>query len=371
MKFPCTSCGACCAKVSGPYTEWLPALGYPIRADGSCSNYDRWTKECMIYETRPDICRVEKICPTGMSMQEHFDKVEQHCDRAHLQVYGSHRERGIDCDHDRAELRLQLETISVCNAACHFCPYIVQEMRRGNIMDMGLFKKIVDEAAGIPSICIYSLQGLGEPLLDKHIIERIAYIKEKDPNSKIEMFTNGVLATDARLYQLEKSGIDCLVFSLNAVRPEQHEEVMKVKGKFEQVCRSIEHAMGLGIDVRVHAVEDGKLFTPEDSQILKQRWGDACKPVGVGNWAGDLNFNYSDFTPNKCCFRALTTIYVMYNGQCTMCCFDPVGDGAIFGDLNNETLREVYASPKYVQFREDHFNDKADKYERCAGCSRI
>lgn len=372
MKFPCTSCGACCAKVRGPYVEWLPQLGIPIRPDGSCSNYERWTKKCMIYETRPDICRVEKTCPTNVPMAEHFANVERDCDSVHLQVYGRERERGKDCDHNRPEIRLQLETVSTCNAACHFCPYPVHPMRRGKTMSLDLFHKIVDEAATIPHISIYSMQGLGEPMLDKHIIDRITYIHKADTSCKTELFTNGVLASPAKLDALHAAGLTCIVFSLNAVNEQQHEAVMKIKGKYQLVVDNIRYAQTLpGWAVRVHAVEDGKHFTIADSNRLREIWGDACKPNGVGNWAGDLDFHYWDFKPNQCCERALSTVYVMYDGRVTMCCFDPLGEGAIFGDLNNQTLREIYASEKYVQFREDHVNDRADKWDRCRGCSRI
>ena len=368
--FQCTSCGACCARVQGHYVESLKPYG-GVRVDGSCANYDRWTRECMIYETRPDICRVEKICPTGLDMQDHFDWVEQYCDEAHMDVYKTERERGKDCDHERAEIRLQFETTSTCNAACHFCVYPqVASMRRGNLMGMDLFKKIVDEAATIPSIAVYSLQGLGEPLLDPTIVEKIKYIKDKDPNSRIELFTNGVPATYQKLDALQEAGLNCIVFSLNAVNPEQHEKIMGLKGKFYQVCVSIEYATSLDWVVRVHGVEDGKDFTLEDSATFKAIWGDICKPIGVGNWAGDKDYSYPNLKPNMACHRALGTIYVMYDGRVTMCCFDPTGK-TIFGDLNTQTLRQIYSSDKYVKFREDHFNDRADRYEQCAGCSRI
>jgi radical SAM protein with 4Fe4S-binding SPASM domain len=201
-------------------------------------------------------------------------------------------------------------------------------------------------------------------------VDRVKYIKDKDPDAQIELFTNGVPATPKKLWDLHEAGLGCIVFSLNAVRPEQHEKIMGLKGKFDKVCENITKATELDWDVRVHAVEDGKNFTTEDSQTLKAVWGDLCKPVGVGNWAGDLDFNYTDFKPNEACHRALTSIYVMWDGQVTMCCFDPTGK-TIFGDLNTNTLRQIYASKRYVKFREDHFTNNADRYEQCRGCSRI
>ena len=371
MSFPCTSCGACCAQVKGHYTESLPSLGIPIRPDGSCSNYNRKTKGCIIYDTRPDICKVDSIKPEGMSTEEHYERVEFYCDKAHLQVYGQPRERDDDCLHNEPHLRLQFETVSTCNAACHFCVYPkVASMRRGNVMEMDMFKRVVDEAAGIRPISIYSMQGLGEPLLDQSIVERIQYIRDKDTEAEIELFTNGLLATKDKVTDLFEAGLDCLVVSLNAIDEESHQRSMGMKGKFDKICENIWNAIEITFHnparVRVHATA----LYDEEREIFEKRWGDHCKYIGVGNWGGEIEVA-ADFKPNECCPRAITTIYVTYDGKCTYCCFDPLGEGAVFGDLNNQTLREVYSSPDYVKFREDHANDKADKYDRCKGCTRI
>lgn len=48
IPFPCTACGLCCRYVKG----YLDA-----RPDGSCVNLV--DNKCRIYETRPEICRVD------------------------------------------------------------------------------------------------------------------------------------------------------------------------------------------------------------------------------------------------------------------------------------------------------------------------
>jgi Fe-S-cluster containining protein len=53
MKFLCSQCGACCRNIS--------KLGLPHNGDGVCSYLNRETNKCSIYETRPDICRVDKM----------------------------------------------------------------------------------------------------------------------------------------------------------------------------------------------------------------------------------------------------------------------------------------------------------------------
>ena len=54
MEFRCTKCGACCRSVKG--IRELEDLGY-VMPDGSCVMLLP-DNTCHIYETRPDICRV-------------------------------------------------------------------------------------------------------------------------------------------------------------------------------------------------------------------------------------------------------------------------------------------------------------------------
>jgi Fe-S-cluster containining protein len=52
--FQCTCCGACCRSVAqSSLTAWLDD------GDGVCRNLDRKTELCLIYEERPDVCRVD------------------------------------------------------------------------------------------------------------------------------------------------------------------------------------------------------------------------------------------------------------------------------------------------------------------------
>lgn len=53
--FSCTQCGLCCQYVGAvSNTQFLD------RGDGVCRHYDEPSRLCQIYETRPDICRVDK-----------------------------------------------------------------------------------------------------------------------------------------------------------------------------------------------------------------------------------------------------------------------------------------------------------------------
>lgn len=77
MKFGCTKCGACC-RIAGLTGK------VPNRGDGGCV-YLGEDNECLIYENRPEVCRVdsmyEKYKEEGldMSREEYYDLAGKSC----------------------------------------------------------------------------------------------------------------------------------------------------------------------------------------------------------------------------------------------------------------------------------------------------
>jgi Fe-S-cluster containining protein len=53
--FPCTQCGLCCRNV-----HLADETRHLDRGGGVCRHYADDAKLCLIYETRPDICRVDR-----------------------------------------------------------------------------------------------------------------------------------------------------------------------------------------------------------------------------------------------------------------------------------------------------------------------
>lgn len=54
--FPCTGCGICCQNISTVKELKEFDLG-----NGVCKFFDIKTNSCTIYESRPDICKVDKM----------------------------------------------------------------------------------------------------------------------------------------------------------------------------------------------------------------------------------------------------------------------------------------------------------------------
>jgi Fe-S-cluster containining protein len=78
VDFLCSSCGACCRRAG--------KLGLmPQREDGACIYLTKDNK-CSIYETRPDVCRVNKMAEKnrhllGLTTIEYYKMNNEICNK--------------------------------------------------------------------------------------------------------------------------------------------------------------------------------------------------------------------------------------------------------------------------------------------------
>lgn len=73
--------------------------------------------------------------------------------------------------------RVSFEITNICNANCVFCANAVMK-RKKQPMDFKLFKKAVDELAAFGGAHLDFNVTIGDPLLDKSLLEKARYIKQ-------------------------------------------------------------------------------------------------------------------------------------------------------------------------------------------------
>lgn len=287
-------------------------------------------------------------------------------------------------------LQLQIETTNVCQAACCFCPYPTMQRAKG-CMSLPLFRKIVDEAATIPLIERLTLTGLGETLLDRHLIERIRYARRVLPAGvAIDLYTNGNLLRPKTTDALIDAGLDVLYVSLNATTPEQRKEIMQLDD-YATVVEYVQYAVtafqakaereGLSSSTRerwrviVKAIGSKDLMEIGDNETFQAQWAGDWKTGGAaylhleGNWAGATGQKMRT-VPRQACHRALTQIMVLWDGRVATCCFDGEGE-RIFGDLNRQNIREIYNGADALGFRQAHADGKRGELHLCRTCTGI
>src|SRR5262245_50376952 len=111
--------------------------------------------------------------------------------------------------------RISIQTQAGCNAKCVFCPSpdVTGKLPMGT-MDWELFEKIVDECAEHEMERINPF-GQNEPLLDRRIADRVAYIKRKCGDRVTTLIiSNGARLTEKLMEDFIDAGLDRLRISL-------------------------------------------------------------------------------------------------------------------------------------------------------------
>ena len=133
--------------------------------------------------------------------------------------------------HYSGPLEVQIGIADPCNHRCVMCCYHPPEERKNNytlvsfgdtkqgLMDLETFKATIDDlhAMGTRNI---ELAGRGEPLLNKHATEMIAYAKER--GFSILLTTNASKLSAKVAAALVAAGLDRMHVSINAGEPETY-----------------------------------------------------------------------------------------------------------------------------------------------------
>ena len=121
--------------------------------------------------------------------------------------------------------QLAIETSAFCNARCTMCPAHSLTRKRG-FMSLEMHRLIIGKVAEwqVP-IDRITHAGLGEPLLDKYLEEKISHEKSVFNGADVFIYTNGSLLSPERSRKLIAAGVDHISISLNAHRRETYEKI--------------------------------------------------------------------------------------------------------------------------------------------------
>jgi MoaA/NifB/PqqE/SkfB family radical SAM enzyme len=140
---------------------------------------------------------------------------------------------------------VQVGISNVCNLGCPQCYYPKYSKKPDFtplFMEIGLYKKVVDEMRQFPSNTVLRFLGRGESLIHPRIIEFISYAKEQ-LKGPVALITNGHLLNPERSTDLLNTGIDVLDISVDAATTDTYS---LVRGKnFERLITNINDLVSL------------------------------------------------------------------------------------------------------------------------------
>lgn len=260
---------------------------------------------------------------------------------------------------------VSLETQSLCNAACTFCPYPTLE-RIGQKMPDELIDKLFAEMAQWKAPFYLSLFKVNEPLLDKRVMP-LYRRANRELNARIRIFTNGQALTPDKVQDIAGlKRVEHLWISLNEYRPEEYRALMGLD--FDKTAKRLDYLHAQ--DDFPHKVVLSCVGWPNEEfrRYCFDRWPRFdCFAIKKDAWISFTDPQVTEI-PDTPCSRWFE-LSIMSNGIVSHCCMDSDGSYAI-GDVTKQTMLEVYNSPFWAERRERGLSRKQlDERSPCAACT--
>lgn len=242
-------------------------------------------------------------------------------------------------DKDRLFSHIEIETVNRCNGNCDFCPVSKKnDTRELHIMTDELFEKIIGELADINYSGRLALFSNNEPFLDPKIIERNRYAREKLPNAKMHLFTNGTL--------LDMDKFLGIVENLNELIIDNYQQELQLLKPCKEIVEYCEQHHELKKKVTI--------VLRKPHEILTTRGGDAPNRSIKKSYGGAK------------CTLPYKQMIVRPDGKISLCCNDALGKMSL-GDLTVQTVVEAWNSPEYRRVRK-LLAEGREKIKLCKYC---
>lgn len=252
--------------------------------------------------------------------------------------------------------RIYVEITNKCNLNCSFCSKLKRDYRE---MSIGEFTRVINEIKGFTEYIYLHLKG--EPLIYPYL-ENIFDIAENN-NIKVNITTNGTNILKAYDAIKNSNCIRQINISLQAM-----ERVADKDKYLDGVKKIIELSKIKGFYVSLRIWIDNEEVNRYIHNYFVSHKIDMGENV---HWSYDIEFEWPDIdgefvSEYGTCLGTKTHIGILANGDVVPCCLD--GNGAIvFGNVFNESLKDILSSSRFIKMREGFNNNKLVE-ELCRKC---
>lgn len=238
---------------------------------------------------------------------------------------------------------VEIETYNRCNGVCEFCPVSVKaDTRSEKLMPESLFYKIIGELSEMSFRGELGLFSNNEPFLDRRIIGFCKYAREKLPNAKIYIITNGTLLTMDMFIEVIDYLDELIIDNYNAKL-----ELTPNNVKIKNYCED-----------HPELKEKVAIVLRNPKEILTSRAGQAPNRTKT-----------EQNSAVKCClpFRQLI---IRPDGKVSICCNDALGYSNM-GDVNEESLVDIWWGERFKEVREKILAGGRKETGFCRNCDTL
>lgn len=258
-------------------------------------------------------------------------------------------------------LKIQIQTVSPCNASCTMCPWpSTKDLPQGAMGD-AVFTALVEQMQG-RGVERVSLFLMNEPLLDRKLAARTSQVKRAMPYSGTVIYTNGSLLDERCVRGLAEAGLDELNISVNGFDRATYEKWMPGID-YDQVMTNLRRLADLqrrrqlgAMRARLAVLDlpgarDGAAaFTAETGLDVSLR-PTTNRAGSVDPQALGVHHELDD--QPIACQRPFVKAYVLYNGDMVLCNCD-WRRTTILGNVMQRPLAELWHDARLTEIRKQH-----------------
>lgn len=271
-----------------------------------------------------------------------------------------------------------IDNCNACNLRCSMCDHKnMKKYRKVQLMDMSLYKKLIDEIAiKNPTARVWEIF-FGEPFMCRDMAKRIGYAKEKGLKDVV-LNSNGVMMSEKRARAVIEAGLDAMCVGIDAATAETYSKI-RVGGNFG---RAVENVLKYRDLLNKYGNDSQKLFVQFvvsdinecEVESFKSFWKERGVNVKIRpkvSWAGLVdatNLSENEQVLREPCYWLMRTINICADGLVALCSVD-VHCRVKCGDVNTQTIKEVWQG-RLKQYRRMHREERFHELpDMCRGCA--
>lgn len=281
---------------------------------------------------------------------------------------------------------LDVELTNCCNFQCLMCPVGTGTMQRpAGMMDESIFNKLIDEIRhhGTP----IRFTRWGEPTLHPNFLEFLK--KAKENHILCHLNTNGSRFSETMIDEFIRLPLDSVKISFQGIDSKSYSEMRNINffDTLVDNIRLLYKKRGDSDSPFIHVTTTTTYETPEQIRNFQETLVKITDLVTVGKTQMDLidlngiklsseerervEYLKARETINKkhldICSEVFDKLSINWDGLVSACCAD-YNNKMIVGDLNKNTLQEIWSSNKMNTYRKILAEKRYDDIELCSHC---
>ncbi len=289
-------------------------------------------------------------------------------------------------------LSLNIEASRACNIKCIYCIHSLPDEKLANInfkplvMSKKLFFKMVDDCKLFDNkVRTIRFAGYGEPLVNKHLPDMIAYTKQWSICEQTVIFTNALLLNNQTSKNLIDAGVDVFRITVQGLCAKDYQKNAGVNIDYKNFLENLRYLYSIKKNCRIFIkILDFAVKGKED--LYYDTFGSFCDEISIEHVIeayGEVDYDNIIEKENKLivtgeheadkvhvCPYPFYMMTVNADGNVSACCKGLYKEFFI-GNIINDSLEKIWNNKRMNIIRRFQLKHTRFRHKICTNCNSL